>query len=71
MSTVYSEPLTALKLLAVPFVIVRSPLTNPVTDSLNVIVTGIGDTFVASSVLVESPTVGALVSMIMALTVLI
>jgi hypothetical protein len=57
-STEYDEPLPA-KFDAVPFVTLRSVEMNPVTGSLKVIVTGIGDTFVAEVVMDERVTVGA------------
>ena len=51
-------PLTATKLLATPFVTIISPSAKPVTDSLNVAVTGIGDTFVGFEVEELSETAG-------------
>jgi hypothetical protein len=56
-STEYDDPLPT-KFDAVPFVILRSVEMNPDTGSLKVIVTGIGDTFVAAVVVDERVTVG-------------
>jgi hypothetical protein len=50
------------KLPAVPFTTVISPTTNPVTDSLKVKVTGMGDTFVVDEVVDAMVTVGAIES---------
>jgi hypothetical protein len=61
---VYDAPLP-LKLATEPFPTVRSPDVNPVTDSLNVIVIGIGDVFVGLLAELETVTVGAVVSMTM------
>ena len=45
-----------------PFVTVISPAINPVTLSLNVMVTGIGETLVGSAALDVMTTVGATLS---------
>ena len=58
MFTVYVVPLPA-KVPAVPLLTVMSPITNPVTTSLKVMVTGMGDTFVGSEAVVVMATVGA------------
>jgi hypothetical protein len=50
------------KLETEPFPTVISPWAKSVTDSLNVILTGIGDVFVGLETVVESVTVGAVVS---------
>ena len=59
-------PLPA-KFPAVPFPTVISPTTKPVTDSLNVNVTGIGEVLVGLDAVEVIDTVGAVVSMIIAL----
>ena len=66
-SKVYTVPLTATKLLAVPFATVRSPSVMPVTDSLKVAVNGIGERFVAGERLEVIVTVGRVVSTIIVL----
>ena len=60
---VYVVPLPA-KEPAVPFVTVISPTTKPVTLSLKVIVTGIGDVFVTEALVEVAVTVGAVISYI-------
>ncbi len=57
-------PLPA-KALAVPLVTVISPKTNPVTLSLKVIVTGIGDTLVGSAAVEVMATEGATLSYVL------
>ncbi len=61
MSTVYVVPEPA-KLPAVPFPTVMSPTTKPVTDSENVIVTGMGLTFVVAGAVELIVTVGCVPS---------
>ncbi len=60
---VYEAPLPE-KLVIVPFTIVRSPETNPVTDSLKVIVIGMGEVFVELAAELVIVTVGTVVSTI-------
>jgi hypothetical protein len=64
MSAVYVVPLP-LKLLAEPFPTVISPTTKPVTLSLNVIVTGIGEVFVVADAVDVMLTVGTVLSYVL------
>lgn len=60
-SAVYVVPLPE-KFVAVPFVTVISATTKPVTDSLKVMMTGIGELIVTLGSVVEIVTVGDTVS---------
>ncbi len=62
MSAVYWEAETAVKLPAVPLPTTRSFTSNPLTDSLKVIVMGMGEVLVGFEAVVVMEAVGAVAS---------